>query len=100
MRAEHALIGLHGCALLVALAAALVWPRAGQAALMVPLGHNDVRAVIRWADTEQAQLLAIDPARGRVIARISSNDSALRALANGLVPVVARTRGCQPNNKE
>jgi hypothetical protein len=97
--ADRALIGLHACALLLAFTAALAWPRSGQAALMVPIGHRDVRAALRWADAEQAPLLALDPARGRVIARLSSNDSVLRALASGLVPVAARAPGCQPQAK-
>lgn len=99
MTAERALFVLHGFAMLLALAAALVWPRAGQAALMVPLGRSDLGEVLRWADAEQAPLLAIDPARGRVIARISSNGSVLRALASGLVPVAARAPGCTPKRQ-
>jgi hypothetical protein len=96
---ERALFALHGFALVLALAAALVWPRAGQAALLVPMGHSDIGGALRWADAEQAQLLALDSARGRVIARISSNDSVVRALAFGLIPVAARAPGCKPQDK-
>lgn len=94
MRGDRAIIGLHGAAMLLALAAALVWPRAGQAALMVPLGSSDLATVLRWADTEQAQLLALDPASGRVIARISTNRSLLSAISHGIVPIAARGTGC------
>lgn len=99
MPADRALFALHGLALVLALAAALVWPRAGQAALMVPLGRSDIGSALRWADAEQAQLLALDPARGRVIARISSNESLLHALAFGLVPVAARAPGCKQQDE-
>ena len=66
---------------------------------MVPLGRNGIGAALRWADAEQAQLLALDTVNGRVIAQISSNDSVLRALAFGLMPVAARAPGCKPQDK-
>jgi hypothetical protein len=47
---ERALVALHGFALVLARAAAPVWPRAGQAALLAPLGHSDFAGALRWAD--------------------------------------------------
>ncbi len=94
MRSERALFALHGLALGLALAAALAWPRVGEPALLVPLGADRMARAFAWADGERAEYLAIDPAGGRVIARIPSNHSLMRALANGIVPVAARTPGC------
>ncbi len=95
MRADRVLLGLHASGVTLALVAALVWPRPGQAALLVPLGGSDARAVIDWASREDARLLALDTSRGRIIARITDNASLLRALSAGILPVAARAPGCQ-----
>jgi hypothetical protein len=94
MSADRIIIAVHGAAVLLALAAALVWPRAGQAALMVPFGGSDIATVLRWADAEQAPLLSLDPGSGRVIARISTNRSLLSAISHGIVPIAVRGTGC------
>jgi len=99
MRAEQAVLGLHGAGVTLALAAALVWPRPGQAALMVPLNGADMRDAIAWAAREKAPLLALDTRRGRVIARITTNASLARALGEGILPLAARAPGCRPDNK-
>lgn len=96
MRSERVLICLHGAAVVLALAAATVWPRPGQAAIMVPLGAGDLGTVLRWADRQNAPLLALDSASGRVIARIADNHSLLSAIGSGIMPIAARARGCQP----
>lgn len=79
---------------MLALVAALVWPRPGQAALLVPLGGSDTRSVIAWAAREEAPLLALDTTRGRVIARITGNADLLRALGEGILPLAVRAPGC------
>jgi hypothetical protein len=94
MRTERLLLGLHGTAMLLALVAAFAWPRAGQAAVLVPLGSNDLRSVLHWAKSEQTQLIAFDPASGRAVARISSNHSLLSALGSGILPIAARAATC------
>ena len=58
---------------MLALVAALVWPRPGQAALRVPLGGSDTRSVI---------------------ARITGNAGLLRALGEGILPLAVRAPGC------
>lgn len=98
--AERALFALHGFALVLSLAAALAWPRVGEAALLLPLGPGGAAKAFAWADAERAEYLAIDPAGARVIARIPSGDSLLRALASGILPVAARERGCRTPNQE
>lgn len=100
MPRDRVLMTLHGSALLFSLAAALVWPRAGQAAILVPLGRSDIPAALAWADAEQADLLTLDPARGRVIARIPSSKSLLSALGHGLLPIATRTSGCSPDRND
>ncbi|WP_285711199.1 hypothetical protein [Erythrobacter oryzae] len=94
MRADRALLGLHAAGATLALAAALVWPRPGQAALLVPLGTGDARAPIAWAVQENAPLLALDTSRGRVIARVTDNAGLLRALGQGILPLAVRAPGC------
>jgi hypothetical protein len=94
MRADRAILGLHGLAVLLALIAALAWPRAGQAAVLVPLGSEGQAAAIRWASREGAPLLGIDPASGRVVARMASTASMIRALGAGIVPIAARAETC------
>lgn len=94
MRTDRAVMALHAGALPFALAAALLWPRAGQAALLIPLGQSDLVAVFAWAEAEDAALLTVDPARSRVIARIPSNRSLLNAIRSGIVPIATRTAGC------
>lgn len=94
MPAERLVFGLHGVAVVLALVAALAWPRPGQAALLVPLGSGDLGSALRWADQEQAPLLAIDTIAGRAVIRVADNGSLLRALRAGLVPVAIATRGC------
>lgn len=95
MRADRRMIALHGSAAVLTLVAALVWPRAGQAALLVPLAGNDLGTVLRWADSQSAPLLALDTTNGRVIARISSNRSLLSAVGSGIVPIAARNPDCR-----
>lgn len=97
MPGNRLLIGLHGAAVLVALAAALGWPRAGQAALMVPLGSASLPAVLAWAEAEDAALLRLDPGAGTIIARIPTNHSLLGAVQRGILPVAARPTGCAPS---
>jgi hypothetical protein len=99
MRADRVLLGVHAAGVTLALAAALVWPRPGQAALLVPLGTEDTRAAIAWAAREDAPLLALDTSRGRIIARITNNASLLRALSQGILPVSARAPGCNAERR-
>jgi hypothetical protein len=94
MRADRMLLGVHAAGVTLALTAALVWPRPGQAALLVPLAGGDTRSAIAWAAREDAPLLALDTSRGRIIARITDNASLLRALGEGILPLAARAPGC------
>lgn len=89
------MIGLHGTAVVLALLAALYAPRAGGAALLVPLADHDLAGVLRWSDAAGAELLALDSASGRVIVRIADNRSLVSALGAGLLPLAARARGCR-----
>lgn len=100
MRTDRALIAVHVSGAVLALGAALFWPRPGQAALLVPVGQHELADALQWADREAAPLLELDTARGRVIARVSDNASLLRALGAGLVPVAVRTAGCTPRFRE
>lgn len=99
MRDGRGIFGLHAGGVALALAAALVWPRAGQAALMVPLGSADTRTVLGWAAQEDAPLLVLDTASGRVVARMTDNRSMLRALGQGIVPVAASAPGCRADTR-
>jgi hypothetical protein len=94
MRADAAMLALHGGAIMLALTAALVWPRVGQAAVLVPLGRQDVAQVLRWAEREQAERIALDPASGRVVARVNDHRSLLRAIGAGIIPIAASAAGC------
>ena len=101
MRRETAFIALHACAGGFALVAALLWPRAGEAALLVPVGGQDIAGLTRFAAREGAPLLELDSASGRVIARLDDRASPLRALAEGIVPLAASARGCrQPETRQ
>lgn len=99
MRLERTLLCLHGAGVALALTAALIWPRPGQSALMVPLGSGDLLDVLGWVEREQAPLLALDTASGRAIARITDNRSLLRALGSGILPVAVRAPGCTPRGR-
>lgn len=94
MRRDSAMIALHACAGGFALVAALLWPRAGEAALLVPVGGQDLASLTRFAAREGAPLIELDSASGRVIARLDDQASPLRALTQGIVPLAASTRGC------
>jgi hypothetical protein len=100
LAADRALFALHAFALVLALVAALAWPRVGEPALLVPLGFGGANRAYAWADAERAEYLAIDRAGTRVIARIPSSDSLLSALASGILPVAARARGCRYVSQE
>lgn len=95
MPRDGLMLGLHAGATLLALTAALVWPRAGQAAVLVPLGHQDTAQVLRWAEREQAEFIALDPASGRVVARVRNYRSLLHAIGAGIVPIAASIAGCK-----
>lgn len=100
MKGDHRLIALHSAAAGFALVAALAWPRAGQAAMLVPMGTSDLNTVLRWADREDASLLQIDTGKGRVVARVSSDASLLSAIGAGILPIAARKPSCQPRQGE
>lgn len=100
MRTERTLIGLHGAAVVLALVASTVWPRAGQAAQLVPLGGDDLSGVLGWAAREGAPLLELDTTGGRVIARIPDDRSLLRALGAGILPLPVNARDCQPRRTQ
>ncbi|MCX9148558.1 hypothetical protein [Erythrobacter sp. WG] len=93
---DRALVALHAVAVVLALAAATVWPRAGQAAILVPVAGDDLRGVIGWTQREGIAVLELDTARDRIVARFPDNRSLLRALSAGLVPIGARAATCQP----
>lgn len=95
MLMERVLLGVHGAATVLALAAISIWPRAGQAALLVPLAGTDLSDVIGWAHREDAALLELDSASGRVIARLADNRNPFSALGSGVLPLAARARDCQ-----
>jgi hypothetical protein len=99
VRADRVLLGVHAGGVTLALTAALVWPRPGQAALLVPLGTTDTRTAIAWAAHEDAPLLTLDTSRGRIIARITDNASLMRALSQGLLPLPARAPGCNAQGR-
>lgn len=82
--------------MVLALAAATVWPRPGQAAQLVPLGGDGLVGVIDWAAREGAPLLELDTTGGRVVARIRDQRSLVRALGAGILPIAANARDCQP----
>lgn len=92
---ERILIGVHGAAAVLAFAAISVWPRAGQAALLVPLAGADLPDVIAWAHREDAALLELDTTSGRVIARLADDRNPFSALGAGVLPLAARARDCQ-----
>lgn len=99
MRRDTGMFALHACAGGFALVAALLWPRAGEAALLVPVGKQDLASLTRFAAREGAPLLELDSASGRVIARLDDRASPLRALAEGIVPLAADARGCSRLNR-
>lgn len=95
MRSGRALVGLHGVAAVLALTAATIWPRPGEAALLVPLAGNNFTGTIGWAHREGAALLELDSATGRVIARLPDNRSPLGGVREGVLPLAVRARACQ-----
>jgi hypothetical protein len=94
LRAEHALFGFHALALVLALAAALLWPRPGQPVLLVPLAGEGLRPALAWADAAGADFLAIDPARARVIVRLPAGAALAGAPAAGILPLAIRYDSC------
>ncbi|QDH35371.1 hypothetical protein [Porphyrobacter sp. YT40] len=94
MGRDTAMFALHACAAGFTLVAALLWPRAGEAALLVPVGGQDVASLTHFAAREGAPLLELDS--GRVIARLDDRGSPLRALSEGILPLAASARGCSP----
>lgn len=94
------MIGLHGAAVILALGTATVAPRAGEAALMLPIANRDLGAVLDWADHEGASLLEIDTATGRVIARVPDDTSLIHAVAAGILPIAATAPNCRQGRKQ
>lgn len=95
MRSERLIVGVHGAGVVLALAAATVWPRPGESALLVPLGDEGLIEVLNWADRENAPLLALDTRTGRVVARITDKSSLLSAIRAGIIPIAARVEACR-----
>jgi len=97
VKTDRAIVTFHASAVLLSLLAAMVWPRAGQAALMVPVGDGDLGTVLHWAEQEDAPLLMLDTDSGRLVARVPDNRSLLGALRSGIIPIATRASGCQPS---
>jgi len=87
-------LGIQAAIILLASGAAIAWPRAGETALIIPLGANDQRDVLRWAENADARLLALNAESGRIVVHVPSNYSMLTALGSGFLPITARERGC------
>ncbi|NCP14089.1 MAG: hypothetical protein GW858_08005 [Sphingomonadales bacterium] len=98
MRSDVALLTLQGGAAAFALIAAVAWPRAGEAALLMPVGGQELPSVLNFAASHDVRLIAIDSAKGRVIARIDDRHSIFASLAAGIVPIGVSTKGCSSEN--
>lgn len=94
MRAEPLMLALHGVGIVLTLVTALVWPRAGQPAVLMSIGGGDRASVLRWTAHEQAQLITFDSSSGRVVARIADHRSLMSAIAAGIIRVATRAPGC------
>ncbi len=81
---------------MIALGTALVWPRVGQAAEVMPLGDKGLSDVLRWVDDMDAEIIELDSASGRIEVRVSSNFSLLTALGSGILLNAAPKSGCDP----
>ncbi|QIQ86614.1 hypothetical protein [Erythrobacter sp.] len=94
MRPEKIMLAGHVAALGFAFATALLCPRPGEAALLLPLHGAGPDAALAWAAREEARFLALDTASGRVVALVPDHGSLLRALAAGIIPIAADGTGC------
>ncbi len=84
--------------LLLTLCAAIAWPRAGQAALLLPLEPSRSSEALRWLTANDATLLG--PARigSGLVLRLGHNETAFAALKRGWLLIAVPEAACNPDN--
>ncbi len=88
----------HLSLLLLTLIAAITWPRAGQAALLLPLAPSRSSEALHWLTANDATLLG--PARigSGLVLRLGHDDTAFAALKRGWLLIAVPEAACTPNN--
>lgn len=94
MRPDRIMLAGHVAALGFAFVTALLCPRPGEPALLLPLQGDGASATLAWAAREEARFLALDTKTGRVVALVPDHGSLMRALAAGIIPIAADGTGC------
>ncbi len=89
---------LHALLLLLTLVAAVGWPRAGQAALLLPLEPSQSSEALRWLTANGATVLA--PSRGGsgLVIKLAHDDTAFAALQRGWLLIAVPDASCHYNN--
>lgn len=87
----------HGSALILAFAVALGWPRAGEAAMITPVGSDGFSRALSWATGEDARILDLDERKNRILVEMPRRSSVASALQSGLIPVLADGPNCRPS---
>lgn len=94
MQPDRIIIAGHSLALAFAFSVALLCPRPGDPALLVPLGSQGLAGTIAWAEAESLPFVSLDMTSARVVALVPDHGSVLRALGAGIVPIAAEKAGC------
>lgn len=91
---ELALGAVQGLLIASGLGAAIFVPRAGDPAVLVPLGAQPIAKALAYAEAERAPVMTIDTATRRLVVLAPDSAGLIRALARGFVLVAAAKDGC------
>ncbi|WP_295527223.1 hypothetical protein [Novosphingobium sp. Chol11] len=96
---SHLVGAFQAALLLLVLSLAVGWPRAGQAALLLPLAGSPPGEALVWLAANGATL--VGPARGGggVVVRLGDNNTAIAALQRGWLLIAVPETMCSPNNQ-
>jgi hypothetical protein len=88
----------HVCLLLLTLGLAMGWPRAGQAALLLPLSSSRSGAALAWLRANDAALVGSARFGGGVVLRLGHDETAFAALKQGWLLIAVPDAACTSNN--
>ena len=88
----------HVCLLLLTLGLAMGWPRAGQAALLLPLEQSRSGQALAWLRANDAAVLGPARVGSGMVLRLARDDTAFAALKKGWLLIAVPDAACTPTN--
>ena len=89
---------VHAALLLLTLGLAIGWPRAGQAALLLPLDPSRSNEALEWLMDKGATIEGPARVGGGLVIRLANDDTAFAALQRGWLLIAVPAAACNLGN--